>query len=55
MENLIVKSKVKEVVRGFKVSGTFCPALNKLIHELIHKAEERAEANGRRTVDARDL
>lgn len=52
---LVVKSKVKDVVSGFNVSGNFADALNEMLIMLVKQAAARAEANGRKTVGARDL
>lgn len=52
---LVVKSKVKEVVKGANVSGDFADALNEMLVHLVGQAAARAEANGRKTVGARDL
>jgi histone H3/H4 len=52
---LVVKSKVKEYVKDCNVSGDFADALNNEIKALIEKAESRCKANGRKTVQARDL
>ncbi|MCD6398986.1 MAG: DUF1931 family protein [Candidatus Aenigmarchaeota archaeon] len=53
---LIVKNAVKELVRKtHNVSGDFYDALDKKVNELIKAAADRAKANGRKTVQARDL
>jgi histone H3/H4 len=52
---LVVKSKVKEVVDGKNVSGDFAEALNAVLVWAVQQAAGRAEANGRKTVSARDL
>jgi histone H3/H4 len=52
---LVVKSKVKEVVKGHNVSGDFADALNELIVWCVEQGCERAKANGRRTLQARDI
>ena len=52
---LIVKAKIKTVVPGYNVSGNFAEALDKMVEELVKKAAARAEANGRKTVMAKDL
>ena len=49
------KKKIKTVVPGYNVSGDFAEALNKKVEELVKKAAERAEGNGRRTVMSKDL
>ena len=52
---LVVKSKVKEVAKGANVSGDFAESLNEMLVWLVGQAAARAEANGRKTVGARDL
>lgn len=55
MVDLIVKSKIKEAVPGLNVAGEVAAALNNKVEELLKEAAERAKANGRRTLQARDL
>jgi histone H3/H4 len=55
MTNLIVKSKIKEAVKELNVAGEVAEALNKKVEHLLKEAAERAKANGRRTLQARDL
>jgi histone H3/H4 len=52
---IISKSKTKESVRQCNVSGEFYEALDRKVRDLIAKAEERALANGRKTVRPQDL
>lgn len=52
---LVVKSKIKEYIKDCNVAGDFAEALNNEIKDLIKKAEARCKANGRKTVQARDL
>lgn len=52
---IISKSKTKETVATCNVSGEFYEALDKKVTELIKMAEERAVANGRKTVRPCDL
>jgi histone H3/H4 len=52
---LVVKSKIKEFAKGANVSGDFANALDKKVESLIADACERAKANGRKTVQSRDL
>ncbi len=54
MEMIVVKSKVKEVSGNCNVSGDFAEALNKVAVDLVKVASKRAEANGRKTVQAKD-
>lgn len=56
-EVLVVASKVKETIKKHKcmTSSEFIPALSEVVHELIAKAAERAKANKRSTLRAKDL
>ncbi|MEK6924734.1 MAG: DUF1931 domain-containing protein [Nanoarchaeota archaeon] len=53
--DLVIKSKIKSAVPDMSVAGEVPDALNKKVKELLDKAAERAKANGRRTLQARDL
>ncbi len=57
MEDLVVKSKVKEYIKkkDIRVSGDFFEALNKVVKWKLDKAIERATANGRKTLRGFDL
>lgn len=55
MTDLIVKSAVKESLDGYNVSSDFYEALNGEVAELLGDAADRADANGRKTVQPRDL
>lgn len=52
---LIVKAKIKSIVSGYNVAGDFADALNAKAEGLVKEAQKRAEANGRKTVMAKDL
>lgn len=52
---LIVKSKIKAAVPELSVSSDVPPALNEKVLKLLQEASERTKANGRRTLQARDL
>ena len=60
-DSLVVRSRLKEVVNKYgkdkvsNISGDFAQELSKKVEELIAQAVKRAEANGRRTVQSRDL
>ena len=59
-ELLVVRSKIKDYAKNKKgealnVSGDFGDVLSKRVEELIKEAVRRAEENGRRTVQSRDL
>lgn len=51
---LVVKSKVKEFVE-LNVGEDLAGALDVKVEEILKKAEERARANGRKTIYGRDL
>jgi len=55
MVDLIVKSKIKEAVPELNVAAEVADALNEKVLQLLKEASERAKANGRRTLQARDL
>jgi histone H3/H4 len=54
-EMLVVRSKIKDFCKDCNVSGDFAGALSAKVEELVTSATERAKANGRKTVQARDL
>jgi histone H3/H4 len=55
MADLIVKAAVKEALNQKNVSSDFYDALDDEVAELLADAADRAEANGRKTVQPRDL
>ena len=55
MADLIVKSTVKEALEGHNVASDFYDALDEEVAELLEDALRRTEANGRKTVQPRDL
>ncbi len=55
MVDIIIKSKLKEVVPDLNISSDVAETLNKKVNNLLKEAAERAKANGRRTLQARDL
>ncbi|MFW5746313.1 MAG: hypothetical protein ACOCWQ_02050 [Nanoarchaeota archaeon] len=55
MENVIIRSKIREFVDTMSISSDFADKLNEECVKMIHRAIERARENGRRTVMARDL
>ena len=55
---MIVQSKVREYIKelgDYKVGGDLLKALDDVLAVLLKKAANRAKANGRKTVSARDL
>lgn len=55
MVDVLKKSGVREAAEGVNVGSDFYEALDERAQELIERAVERAEENGRRTVKARDV
>ena len=53
-DSLVVRSKIKSAT-SLNVAGSFADALSKKVEEMIKKAEERAKANGRKTLKDCDL
>jgi histone H3/H4 len=51
---LVVKSKIKEYTE-LNVGEEFSRAFEKKVEDLLKDAEERAKANGRKTIYARDI
>jgi len=52
---LIVKSAIRELLKGkANVSEEFLKALDTDVASMVRKAAERAKANGRKTLKARD-
>jgi histone H3/H4 len=54
-EWIIVKAKIKEVIGNVNLGGDFADALNEKVKGLVKQAVARAEANGRKTVMAKDI
>jgi len=55
MTDLIVKSGVKDALENHPISADFYDALDQEVAALVEEAAERADANDRKTVQARDL
>ena len=53
--DIIIKSKIKSACTDMSVAGEVPDALNKKVKQILDDAVQRAKANGRRTVQARDL
>ncbi|WP_135306425.1 DUF1931 domain-containing protein [Haloarcula amylovorans] len=53
--SLIVKAAVKDTLSEHNVSADFYETLDTEVAKLLEDATERAEANDRKTVQARDL
>ena len=54
-DTIIVKTKIKELVGEFNVAGDFADALDEKTKTMVKDAVKRAEANGRKTVMAKDI
>jgi len=52
---LVVKSAVRKVLKGYRVSGDFWKALDAKITAILKDAVKRAKKNGRKTVRGYDL
>lgn len=52
---LIVKAKIKSVVPELNVAGDVADALNKKVEQIIKEGAERAKANDRKTLMAKDI
>lgn len=55
MTELIVKSGVKDALEDHDVSAELYEALDEKVAELLEDAARRADRNGRKTVQPRDL
>jgi len=53
--SLVVKAKIKELTGEFNVAGDYADALNSKVENMVRESMRRAEANGRRTIMAKDL
>ena len=56
-DSLVVKSKMKEYIKGkgCNSAGGLADALTGAIKEILDKAINRAKANGRKTVQEKDI
>jgi histone H3/H4 len=55
MTGIVVRTKIKDYVKDMNVAGEVGDALDKAVEEILRKAVERAKANSRRTLQARDI
>ncbi len=53
--DLVIKSKIKEAVKGMNVSSSVADALNKRVEQILKEAADRAKANNRKTVMSQDI
>lgn len=51
----MVESRIRELIKGFCLSSDFIPFLNVKVASLIEESKRRAEENGRKTLQAKDL
>ncbi|MAE13936.1 DUF1931 domain-containing protein [Candidatus Woesearchaeota archaeon] len=52
---IVVKAKLKDLAKGYNIAGDFADALDAKVKGLVKDAVERAAANNRKTVMAKDL
>jgi histone H3/H4 len=52
---LVVKSAVRGLLKGMRVSGDFWKELDERVKWKVKRATQRAKANGRKTVRGYDL
>ena len=55
MTDLIIKSKIREAVKDLNIASDVAEKLNEKVETLLKEAAERAKANGRRTLQGRDI
>ena len=55
MTDIIIKSRIKDAVKELNVAGDVPEKLNEKVLDLLDAASKRAKANGRRTLQSRDL
>jgi histone H3/H4 len=54
-DSVIVRSKLKDLAKGYNVAGDLADALDQKVRQLLADACARAEGNNRKTVMAKDL
>ncbi|MFB6166931.1 MAG: DUF1931 domain-containing protein [Candidatus Nanohaloarchaea archaeon] len=55
MADVIKKSGVREAAEGVNVGSDFYDELDDRAREMVERAVDRAQSNGRKTVKARDV
>lgn len=55
MAQIVKKSGVREAAQGVNVGSDFYEELDQRAQDLVRRAVERAQGNGRKTVKARDV
>ena len=51
----VIKAKIKDAIPNFSIASDFADALSNKVEGMMKDAAKRAEANGRKTVMAKDL
>ncbi len=51
----VIKGKIKEVAKNFNVGSDVPAEIDRIVEEILTKGLRRAEANGRKTLMAKDL
>ena len=55
MVHLAVKNNIRKIAKNIDISEDVAPALDKKIEQIIKDAVIRARANGRKTLQGRDI
>lgn len=55
MAKVLKKSGVRDAAKGVNVGADFYKRLDQRVQELVRRAVERAQENGRKTLKARDV
>ncbi|MDY6770019.1 MAG: DUF1931 domain-containing protein [Candidatus Nanohaloarchaea archaeon] len=55
MADIVKKSGVREAAQGVNVGADFYEELDRRAQEMVERAVDRAQENGRKTVKARDV
>jgi histone H3/H4 len=54
-DSIVIRSKLRDVVKGLNISGDFPTALDEEVKLIISRAVERAKANNRKTLMGKDI
>lgn len=54
MTDIVKKARIRDEVENMNVGAEFYQEVDEHVKEFVKKAADRAEANGRKTVKARD-
>ncbi|MCB4792184.1 MAG: DUF1931 domain-containing protein [Elusimicrobia bacterium] len=52
---VVVESRIRDLIEGVSLSSDFIPALSLRVETLVKEAKRRAESNGRKTLQSKDL